>query len=409
MQRLTILPNGLRVVTREMPSVETIAVAVHADAGSRHETARENGLAHLFEHMVFKGAGGRSARQLAEVVEDVGGELNAMTGREGTVFSARLLAEDAPLGLSVIADMIRRPHLDEEELVREKQVVLQELGEVRDNASDLVFDDLQEVAFPDQALGRSILGDEASVEGLTGGDLRSWADRHYRPATMLVVAAGKLDHDRIVNEAEACFGDMSGGTAPVAEVARFRNGQMHRDRATEQAHLTLGFAGPSLTDKTLFAARLFGEAVGGGMSSRLFQELREERGLAYSVFASHTPFADAGLFTAYAAARKRDADDAMALMRDVLEGAVDTLTQAELDRARALAKSGLLMALENCEGQAGYVARQVLIHGKTIEPSEVVEQIDRLTLEEVRAVGAAMLSGEPAIATIGAGALKAAA
>ncbi|MGB7406204.1 MAG: pitrilysin family protein, partial [Pacificimonas sp.] len=166
-QTLTTLPNGLRVVTREMPSVETAAVAIHTEAGSRHETARENGLAHLFEHMVFKGAGGRSARELAERIEDVGGDLNAMTGREGTVFSARLLAGDLTLGLDLLADMIRAPHFDEGDLVKERQVVLQELEEVRDTPNDLVFEDLQLAAYPDQPLGRSILGDETSLDGLT--------------------------------------------------------------------------------------------------------------------------------------------------------------------------------------------------------------------------------------------------
>ncbi|MBV7257315.1 insulinase family protein [Pacificimonas sp. WHA3] len=409
MQRLSTLSNGLRVVTREMPSVETVAVAVHSDVGSRHEKARENGLAHLFEHMLFKGAGGRSARQLAETIEDVGGDMNAMTGREGTVFSARLLAGDLPHGLSVIADMIRHPHFDPDELEREKQVVLQELGEVRDNAGDLIFDDLQEAAFPGQALGRSILGDETSISGLTRDDLTGWADRHYRPKSMLVVAAGKLSHDDVMAEAEARFGDMEGGTLPLSETARFHCGGMHRDRPTEQAHLTLGFAGPAVKAADLFAARLFGEAVGGGMSSRLFQELREERGLAYSVYASHAPFADGGLFTCYAATPRSEAEAALALMREVLAGAARDLEQAELDRARALAKSGLLMALESCEGQAGYVARQVLVHGRTVEPQDVVAQIDALTLDEVRAAGAAMLAGAPAMATIGAGKLKAAA
>ncbi len=409
MQRLTTLANGLRIVTRGMPSVETVAVAVHADVGSRHETARENGLAHLFEHMVFKGAGGKSARQLAETIEDVGGDLNAMTGREGTVFSARVLADDLALGLDLIADMILDAHHDPVELEREKQVVLQELGEVHDNAGDLVFDDLQEAAFPDQALGRSILGDAASIDGLTRDDLTAWADRHYRPATMLVVAAGKLDHDAVVEMAARRFGHLSGGAPAPLEVARFASGHMHRDRPTEQAHLTLGYAGPAMKAKDLFAARLFGEAVGGGMSSRLFQELREERGLAYSVYSGHTPFVGAGLFTCYAAAQRSEADMALDLMQQVLRDAATDLGMAELGRARALSKSGLLMALESCEGQAGYIARQVLIHGRTIEPAEVVAEIDALTLEEVRAAGQRIVSGQAAMATIGAGKLKAAA
>ncbi|MEO0499084.1 MAG: pitrilysin family protein [Pseudomonadota bacterium] len=401
MQRLTTLPNGLRVVTREMPSVETVAVAVHAEVGSRHEGARENGLAHLYEHMVFKGAGGRSARDIAETIEGAGGDLNAMTGREGTVFSARLLAGDLPLGLEIIGDMILQPHFDGEELAREKEVVLQELAEVNDTAGDLVFDDLQAAAFPDQALGRSILGDEESVGGLSVDDLHDWAARHYRPGNMLVAAAGKLDHKAVVDAVAARFGALNGIARHEVEPARFEGGERVRTKTAEQAHVALGHAGPAVAAETLFAARLFGEAAGGGMSSRLFQELREARGLAYSVYAGHAPFADGGLFTAYVATRPDRAAEAETLMREVLAEAAQTLRADELDRARAMAKSGLLMALESCEGQAGYVARQLLVHGRLVEPAEVVAEIDALTLDDVRAAGAAMLAGTPARAVIG--------
>ena len=409
MQRLSTLPNGLRVVTREMPSVETVAAGLYADVGSRYEAERENGLAHLFEHMVFKGAGGRSARQLAEAVEDVGGDLNAMTGREGTVFSARLLAGDLKLGIDLIADMILDPHFDPDELEREKQVVLQELGEVHDAAGDLVHDDLQEAAFPGQPLGRSILGDAGSVAGLTRDDLVRWRDVHYAPAAMIVVAAGRLSHDEVVALAEARFGGLRRPPAPAAERGSFAPGLTGRERATEQAHLTLGWQGPPVGAPGLFAARLFGEAVGGGMSSRLFQELREERGLAYSVYASHAPYADTGLFSVYAATPRAEAERTLQLIRDTLAEAAAGLTQAELDRARALAKAGLLMALESCEGQASYIARQLLLHGRTVEPAEVVAEIERLTLDEVRAAGAALIAGPAAQATIGAGKLRAAA
>ncbi|EMD83734.1 M16 family metallopeptidase [Pacificimonas flava] len=402
MQKLTTLPNGLRIVTREMPSVETVAVGLHCTVGSRYETVRENGLAHLFEHMVFKGAGGRSTRALAEAVEDVGGDLNAMTGREGTVFSARLLAGDLPLGMNLIADMILDPHFDVDELEREKGVVLQELAEVNDMPGDLIFDDLQAAAYPDQPMGRSILGDAASIGGLNQSDLVAWRDRHYRPGEMIVVAAGNLEHDQIVDIAAKRFGPLGGGDAAALEGARFSAARTARHRHIEQAHLTLAWPGPALRETGLFAARLFGEAVGGGMSSRLFQELREERGLAYTVFASHAPFLDTGLFTVYAATAERDSREALSLMQDILRSAPETLTQAELDRARALAKSGLLMSLESCEGQASYIARQLLVEGRMIEPSEVVKRIDAITLDEVRTAGAVMMAGNPAEATIGA-------
>ena len=402
MQRLTRLDNGVRIVSRELPSVETAAVGLHCTAGARHEAERENGLAHLFEHMVFKGAGGRSARQIAEAVEDVGGDLNAMTGREGTVFSARTLAEDVPLGLDLIADMILKPHFDAAELEREKQVVLQELGEVWDTPGDLVYDELQEAAYPAQSLGRSILGDKASIHSLTVDDLFAWRDRQYGPDELIVVAAGAVEHDRIVDLAARRFGDLAPRPAATHAPAAYSGGKTLRTRPTEQAHIVVGWEGPGVMSKGILAARLFGEAVGGGMSSRLFQALREDRGLAYTVYATHTPYSDTGLFTAYAATPREDAAAALDLMETEIAGAADGLTQPELDRARALAKSGLLMALESCEGQASYCARQLLVHGRLVEPAEGVADIEAITLDQVQAAGQKLLASPKVISVVGA-------
>ena len=403
MQRLTTLDNGLRIVSRTMPSVETVAVGLQCDAGSRRENGRENGLAHLYEHMVFKGAGGRSARDLAEAVEDVGGDLNAMTGREGTVFSARLLADDLGLGLELIADMILDPHFDPVELEREKLVIEQEMAEVNDNAGDLIFDDLQMACYPDQPLGRSILGSLESLRGLTRDDLIAWRDTNYEPGSLIIVAAGALDHDELVNLAARRFGDLAPVTRPQVDPARFTPRAIDRTRPAEQVHLCLGWEGPATAAPGLFAARIFCEAVGGGMASRLFQELREERGLAYTVYATHAPFLDTGLFSVYAATAPADTNAARDLALKVLNEAADDLDERELSRARALAKAGLLMALESCEGQASYVARQLLVHGRLVEPSEVVDRLESLTLDEVRAAGKSLLASDPALAVIGAG------
>lgn len=401
MMRLSTLANGLRVATREMTGVETVSVGLFADIGSRHERARENGLAHLFEHMVFKGAGGRSARAIAEAIEDVGGELNAATSRETTVFSARLLADDLALGTGIIADLVRLPHFDGEELEREKRVVLQELGEARDTPGDIIFDNLQSVAFPGQPLGRSILGDEASVGGLDRADLTRWQQR-YRPDGLILVAAGKVDHDMLVDLAAVRFGDLRHAEAALPEPAQFVGGLSADPRRFEQAHLALGFAAPRALAADYFAARLFAEAVGGGMSSRLFQSVREERGLAYSIYAAVQAFDDAGLFYIYLATERREAAAAMALVREELARAARDLQPAELERARALVKAGLLMSLESTEGQASYVARQLALYGRLVEPAEVVAEIDAVTLDEARAAGARMLAGPSARASVGA-------
>jgi predicted Zn-dependent peptidase len=408
MMMLTTLANGLRVASRTMPGAETAAVALHAETGSRHEPATGNGLAHLFEHMVFKGAGGRSAREISEAIEDVGGDLNASTDRDSTVFTASALPEHVGLGVELIADMIRRPHFTEAELEREKDVVLQELGEARDTPSDIIFDDLQEAAFADQPLGRSVLGDEASIAAITVADLDGWRASQYRAGSLSLVAAGKVDHEPLVALAEQWFGDLEDGKVAPPEPAHFTGGNRVGRSHGDQAHLALGFAGPPLLDPQAYPARLFADIAGGGASSRLFQQLREERGLAYSVWASFQPWRDAGLTSVYAATARSQSAAAAQLVEQVLLETAQGATERELARVKTQAKAALLMWLESPWGQANYLARQLANHGRLIEPGEIVERIDAVTLEQVRAAGEAMLTGPRARATIGFAAVRAA-
>jgi predicted Zn-dependent peptidase len=408
MMQLTTLANGLRVATREMPGVETAAVGLYADTGSRYEPARVNGLAHLFEHMVFKGAGGRSAREISEAIEDVGGDLNAATDRDGTNFMASVMAEHIPLGVELIADMILRPHFASAELEREKDVVLQELGEARDTPNDIIFDDLWSAAFADQSLGRSVLGDEASIEAITVEDLHDWRRGQYRAGSLSLVAAGKVDHAALVGLAERHFEELPLGTLGTPEPARFTGGDRVGRAVSDQAHLALAFRGPAQLDEEYFPARLFADAVGGGMSSRLFQQLREERGLAYTVYASLTPYRDVGLLSIYAATARRQSAAAAQLIEDVIAEAASTLTQRELDRVRTQSRAGLLMSMESPWGQAHYVARQLSVHGRLVDPAEVVAELAAVTLEQAREAGANMLAGPRARATIGFPAVRAA-
>ena len=406
--KLTILDNGLKVASRSMPGIETVAVGLYAETGSRHEAARLNGLAHLYEHMVFKGAGGRSAREISETIEDVGGDLNACTERDGTSFSASLLAEHLPLGIELLSDLILRPHFDGTDLVREKEVVLQELGEARDTPSDIIFDELWAAAYPDQPLGRSILGDEASIAAITVDDLDDWRASQYRAGSLTLVAAGKVDHDALVQLADERFGGLPEGVIATPEPGRFAGGLRNSRSRADQAHLALAYAAPAVRDPAFYPARLFADLVGGGASSRLFQAVREERGLAYSVWASLQPYRDAGIFHCYAATARREATAAAALIGTVLAEAAEGATQRELDRVRMQAKAGLLMSLESPWGQASYVARQLAIHGRLVEPAELVGELEAVTLDQVRAAGAAILAGTRASATIGVPAVRAA-
>jgi predicted Zn-dependent peptidase len=399
---VSTLPNGLMVASWAMPGVETVTLAVSADTGSRFETADVNGLAHLFEHMVFKGTHRRSARQIAEQMEDVGGQLNAWTSRDSTMFHARLLARDLALGVDLVADLVTNPRFEEADIAREKDVVLQELGEARDTPDDIVFDHLQEAAFPDQGLGRSILGDEDSLARISRDDLVAWQAAHYAPQRLQLVVAGKVDHAALCRLAEAAFpGQPTAAAAAAAEPARFAATTRHDKRRIEQAQLTAGWAAPGHHDPAQDAALLFTLAAGGGMSSRLFQQVREERGLAYAVSAALQPYLDGGLLSVHAATDPAHAAAARDLIGTVLAETAVGLEQAELDRARAQALAGLLMALEGPQGAADYLARSLLVHRRFVPPAEIVARIEAVTVDEARAAGAAMLAAAPARAEIG--------
>jgi predicted Zn-dependent peptidase len=408
MMQLTTLANGLRVASRSMPGFETVAVGLYADAGSRHEPAALNGIAHLFEHMVFKGAGGRSARAISETIEDVGGDLNAATDREGTSFSATLLAEHLPLGIELLSDMLLRPHLDAADLVREQEVVLQELAEAEDTPSDIIFDELWTAAFPDQPLGRPVLGSEESVRGITVDNLANWRQTHVCGGSLILVAAGKVEHQHLVDLAEARLGSVPAGSAAPIEAAAFNGGRRALRPRADQAHLTFAYPAVHALDPNYYPLRLFSDIVGSGASSRLFQAVREERGLAYSVWSSVAPYQDCGLFYAYAATARKQAGAAASLMAEVLRAAASDASPRELARAKAQAKAGLLLSLESSWGQASYVARMLGLHNRLVEPADIVRTIDAVTLDQVRAAGAHMLESPRATATIGVPAVKAA-
>jgi predicted Zn-dependent peptidase len=399
--RLTTLESGLRVATHAMPDLQTAAVGLFAEAGSRDEPEVLNGIAHLFEHMVFKGAGGRSARDISEAIEEVGGDLNAATERDATSFTASVMAEHVPLAVELIADMVLRPHFADSDLAREKDVVLQELAEARDTPSDMVFDQLWAAAFDGQALGRSILGEEATIGAVTVADLFHWRDTHYRGEDVALVAAGRVDHDQLVALAQIHLAALPPGPKAAHEIAQFVGGTRIGRHPTEQAQLTLGFPAPHDTAPDYYAARLFSDIVGGGASSRLFQQVREDRGLAYSVNSTLHPYADTGLFYIYAATARAQATAAIQLIEDLVRDAPATATQRELDRVRTQARAGLLMSLETPWGQAHYVARQLAVHGRLVDPAEVIDSLNAVTLDEVRACGARMVAGPCARATIG--------
>jgi predicted Zn-dependent peptidase len=395
------LANGLTIITRPMPGLETASVALFAGIGSRHEEERVNGLAHLFEHMVFKGAGGRSARQISEAIEDVGGELNACTERDQTSFTAAVLGDHVALAVELLGDLVCRPAFDAEELKREAEVVLQELAEAEDTPSDIIFDHLWSQSFAGQPLGRSILGSETSVRAIRQADLFDWRDRHYRTGSMVLSAAGAVEHDAFVALAERHLGGLAPGSAPAAAPARFTSQSRHERAKADQAQITMAYAGPGQKADDYLAARLFADIAGGGASSRLFQAVREDRGLAYTVSAGLHGHDEVGLLHVHAATSRTEGQAAQALIEEVLHETAATLGQRELDRARIQVRAGQAMALETPWGQAASAARHWLVHGRLISREELTGRLSALTVEEVRAAGARMLGQAPARATFG--------
>ena len=396
-----VLANGLTVAVDPLPGAESVVLGLYASVGSRSEPAPLSGLAHLVEHMVFKGAGGRDTRALAEVIEDVGGSLNAWTARDQTVFHGRALARDLPLVAELIADLVRAPHFDEEHLAREKQVILSELGESVDSPDDLVHDHLFEAAFEGQAIGRPVLGSEKTVRAIARQDCLNWLQQ-FAPSRLVLAASGRVDPVEILKLAEQLFGDMEAGKAPPIEQARFTGGVRNDRRSFEQAHWCLAFEGCSAADPRNPALALFVQALGGGTSSRLFQELREERGLAYSIYAWHQAFADTGLVGIGCAAERARAAEAVQLAREVLAGTTESLTSAELSRARAQMEAGLLMSLEGAQGRADHLARSIEVFGRIMSLAELLEQIRAVTIEDARSAGQALLDGPIAVASVGA-------
>jgi predicted Zn-dependent peptidase len=404
------LPSGLVVVTDAMPHLETASLGVWVGCGSRDEQPEEHGISHFLEHMAFKGTKRRSARQIAEEIEAVGGELNAATGVEVTAYYARTMKADVPLALDVLSDILTEPAFDPDEMTREKNVIVQEIGAVEDAPDDLVFEYLQATAFADQPVGRSILGTRATVRSFDGKRLRSYLARHYRAPTMVVAAAGAVDHQAVVEEAGRRFAGFTGPIGPVSAPAKFRGGMWVEPRDLEQVHIALALEGVAQRDPTIYSLQVFANALGGGMSSRLFQEVRELRGLCYSIYAFHAPYADTGMFGLYAGTDVADAAELMRVVVGEIASAVDNLDDAEVARVKAQMKAGLLMALESSSARAEQLARHMHIYGRPMPIEEIVAQIDAVTVESARAAGRDLIArGRPAVAALGPAGLESAA
>ncbi len=399
--RVTTLPNGLRVATDTMPDVQSVSLGCWVGVGTRNEAASVNGVAHLVEHMLFKGTRSRSAFRISEEIENVGGQLNAYTTREQTAYYAKVLHEDAPLALDILSDMIQHSTLDAEELVRERTVVLQEIGQSADTPDDIIFDHFQSTAYPGQAIGRPVLGSAEIVGALPREALVDYIAGHYGAPGMVLSAAGRIEHDRMVDLAFKAFGDLPSGAPPKPESASYTGGDFREDRDLEQMHLVLGFDGVGVHDPDFYAHSVLSTLLGGGMSSRLFQEVREKRGLVYSIYTFTGGYHDGGLFGVYAGTGEDEVAELVPVVCDEIAKVGADVTEDEVARARAQLKAGTLMALESTMSRCEQLGQQILIYDRPVPVDEIVAKIDGVDRDAVVKAASRLRASRPTVAALG--------
>jgi predicted Zn-dependent peptidase len=399
--RVSTLDNGLRVASDPMDTVETVSVGVWIEAGARDEDAAVNGASHLIEHMVFKGTERRDARAIAEEIEAVGGHLNAHTSREYTAYYAKVLKDDAGLAVDILADIVQNAKLDPEELERERAVVIQEIMQSHDTPDDIVFDRFQETAFPRQPIGRSVLGTADLIRSIPREALVAYVNAHYRASGIVLAAAGRIEHDRLVELADDAFRGLKAGDEKAREPAVYVGGDCRENRDLEQAHIILGFEGLAYRDPDFYALSVLSTLLGGGMSSRLFQEIREKRGLVYSIYSFPSSFIDGGVFGIYAGTGENEVAELVPLVCAEMVKVTSDVTEAEVARARAQLKSSILMSLESTSARCEQLARQLVVFGRPLTLSEVVDKVASVDIAAVRRVAGRLIEGPVTLTGLG--------
>ncbi|AQZ52679.1 M16 family metallopeptidase [Martelella mediterranea] len=400
----TRLSSGLTVVTQNMPHIESVAIGTWIKSGSRNELQNEHGIAHLLEHMAFKGTKRRTARQIAEEIENVGGEVNAATSTETTSYYARVLKDHVPLAVDILADILTGSAFDEEELAREKNVIMQEIGAANDIPDDVVFDNFAGAAFRDQTIGRPILGTPETVMAFTPDDIRRYLARNYTTDRIFIVATGAVDHQTFARMVEERFASLprKPETPPQMEAAIYTGGEVRESRSLSDAQIILGFEGPAYHAQDFYCSQILANILGGGMSSRLFQEVREIRGLCYSVYAFHWGFSDSGVFAVHAATGGEQLPELMPVIVNELQRAADHFDESEIERARQQIRAQLLMGQESAAARAGQIARQVMLWGRPIPNEEMMLRIENITPRRLTDLaGRSFYDAPPTLSAIG--------
>ena len=399
--QVTRLPSGLTVVSERMDRVETVSLGAYVAAGTRNEAEAENGVSHFLEHMAFKGTARRTAAEIAEEVENVGGHINAYTAREQTAYYVKLLKEDLALGADIIGDILTGSAFAPEELERERGVILQEIGQANDTPDDIIFDRFQETAYPGQPMGRPTLGTEERIRTMPREALTGYMRRNYAASNVVVAAAGNLRHDDVVALAREHFAGLPSDPTPAYAPGSYTGGEFREARDLDQVHIVLGFPSVAYGDPDYYPALLLSGLLGGGMSSRLFQEIRERRGLVYSIYSFTAPFLDGGLFGIYAGTGEEEAKELVPVTLEELRRVQLGVTEAELHRARAQVKAGLLMSLESTGSRCEQLARQMQVFGRPVPTAETVAKLNAVGTDDVLRAASRIFRGAPTLAAMG--------
>ena len=400
--QMTTLKNGLRIISSERPNLETVSLGVWIKTGSAFETEDMNGISHFFEHTCFKGTKKRTALQISEEIEDVGGQMNAYTSREFTAFYAKMLKGDAELALDVIADILQNASFLEEELVKEREVVVQEIKQSIDTPDDIIFDYFQETAFPKQALGRTILGPVNKVRSFNADTLRTYLKTNYAAENMVACAVGNIKHDDFVKMVENRMSSIQPNVSFKPEKQNYKGGFFIEKRDIEQAHVLLGFEGSCYENEDYYPYIIFSTLLGGGMSSRLFQEIREKRGLVYSVYSFANSHTQSGLFGIYAGTGKEELMQLLPVVADEIRKVrEDKVTPKELERAKVQLKASMLMGLESSSSSAEVLARQMLLYNRVIPVKEMVERVEKVTVDDILNAANKIFTSNPSYTLLG--------
>jgi predicted Zn-dependent peptidase len=398
---LTTLDNGLRVVTDSIPEAESVVVGAWVGVGTRHEPWNANGVAHLVEHMMFKGTKRRSAYALSAAIENRGGSMNAHTTREETAYYARVLPEEVENATDVVADMLRHSVFDTKELDRERQVIIQEIGRDLDSPEDYTYELMHDLALPQQKIGRSILGTPKVIANLPRHVITDYVAQYYTATNMVMVATGKIAHKDFVDMVRKRFARLPRGRKPKQEKARIRGGAKLMTKDIEQAHIILGFAGPGYYSRAYYPAQVLSSLLGGSSSSRLFQKVREKRGLVYTVHSMHSGFSDAGIFQIYAGTDPKRLGELIPVVCDELRDVQHSVTQGELARAKAQIRADILMGQESVMRRAEIIGHQILNYGKPVSSEKILDRFMAVTQEDVQHIARKVFARKPILTALG--------